>query len=338
MSSSLFSLIILLSFSSITLQSNPINSSSPSLDLLIRDYTFKSYNFHLQTGIVQTINFPSNLSGIKVDTARFRCGSLRRYGARVNEFHLGTGVIIQPCVERVMLISQNLGLNWSFKYYSNYDLKGYTLVSPVLGLFAYNAGTDFKSNLSNPFDLQIIARETPISINFTRLSHNFTKLLPPISPIMCASFEDNGKVTLKQLSNNICVTTRNGHYGLVVESPLEMEPPGTEPRKISLWKVVVGSTVGSALGVFLLCLLLVAMFVKVKKKAKMEEMERRAYEEEALQVSMVGHVRAPTANATRTLPTSIEHETRRSKHDDDDDTRNNEKRRKTRSIWKLVSG
>jgi len=31
-------------------------------------------------------------------------------------------------------------------------------------------------------------------------------------------------------------------------------------------------------------------------------MERRAYEEEALQVSMVGHVRAPTAPGTRTLP------------------------------------
>jgi hypothetical protein len=78
-------------------------------------------------------------------------------------------------------------------------------------------------------------------------------------------------------------------------------------KKISLWKVVVGSSVGTAIGVILLGLLLVAMFVKVKKKARMEEMERRAYEEEALQVSMVGHVRAPTATVTRTVPI-IEHE------------------------------
>ncbi|KAL0393452.1 UNVERIFIED_CONTAM: hypothetical protein Slati_4311400 [Sesamum latifolium] len=38
----------------------------------------------------------------------------------------------------------------------------------------------------------------------------------------------------------------------------------------------------------------------------MEELERRAYEEEALQVSMVGHVRAVTASGTRTSPI-IEH-------------------------------
>lgn len=56
-----------------------------------------------------------------------------------------------------------------------------------------------------------------------------------------------------------------------------------------------------------LCLLIVAMLVSVKKKANMEEMERRAYEEEVLQVNMVGQVRAPTASVTRTLPT-IEHD------------------------------
>ncbi|XP_065858910.1 uncharacterized protein [Euphorbia lathyris] len=324
MPSSLFSLIILLSFSPIfTLQSHPINSSSQShnLDLFIRDYTFKSYDFHLKTGIVQAINLPANFSGIKVNTARFRCGSLRRYGAQIKEFNLGIGVIIQPCVERVMLISQNLGVNLSSKYYSNYDLKGYKLVSPILGLLAYNAGTDKSFNLSNPFELQIIAGEKPISINFTNFTSNLIRA-------KCASFEDNGKVTLKDVSNNVCVTTRNGHYGLVVKSAEQVVTPATVTRKISLWKVVVGSTVGSVLGVFLLCLLLVAMFVKVKKKAKMEEMERRAYEEEALQVSMVGHVRAPTASVTRTLPTTIEHE--RSKHD----TRNinNDKRRKRRNF------
>ncbi|KAD4178508.1 hypothetical protein E3N88_27099 [Mikania micrantha] len=47
---------------------------------------------------------------------------------------------------------------------------------------------------------------------------------------------------------------------------------------------------GAAIGAFLLGLLLVAMFVKEKKKARLEELERRAYEEEALQVSMAGHV------------------------------------------------
>ncbi|CAN0907444.1 hypothetical protein LINGRAHAP2_LOCUS24808 [Linum grandiflorum] len=48
---------------------------------------------------------------------------------------------------------------------------------------------------------------------------------------------------------------------------------------------------------------MVAMFGKAKKKAMMVEMERKVYEEEALQVSMVGHVRAPLASTTRTVPT-----------------------------------
>lgn len=278
--------------------------SARLLDLLIRDYTFKSFDIHFRTGTVHTVHLPANFSGIKVDTVRFRCGSLRRYGAQVKEFHMGIGVTVQPCVERLMVIRQNLGNNWSSIYYANYDLSGYQLVSPVLGLLAYNVGSDV--NFSNPFELGIHAGEKPITIDFSNTTRNAN--ISGIRPL-CASFENDGKVTLKHpISTYVCVATRHGHYGLVITSPLPPPPPPPMQvkNKISLWKVVVGSTVGTALGVFLLGLLLVAMLVKVKKKARIEEMERRAYEEEALQVSMVGHVRAPTAAVTRTLPT-IEH-------------------------------
>ncbi|KAJ9173509.1 hypothetical protein P3X46_016632 [Hevea brasiliensis] len=295
-----FSLIILLSLASIRIEAQKIKSAR-LLDLVIRDYTFKSYDTHVRTGIIHTVHLPTNFSGIKVATARFRCGSLRRYGAQVKEFHLGIGVIVKPCVERVMVIRQNLGHNWSSIYYSNYDLSGYQLVSPILGLLAYNGGSDV--NFSNPFELGIHAGEKPITIDFTNTT-NQSGIRP-----LCASFENDGKVTLKNpASHHVCVVKRHGHYGLVIESPPPpVGAPGQPRKKISPWKVVVGSTVGTALGIFLLGLLLVAMFVKVKKKARMEEMERRAYEEEALQVSMVGHVRAPTASVTRTMPT-IEHE------------------------------
>ncbi|OAY59908.1 uncharacterized protein LOC110631412 [Manihot esculenta] len=301
-----FSLIILLSLASIRVEAQGIKSAR-LLDLVIRDYTFKSYGIHFKTGILHTVHLPANFSGIKVDTVRFRCGSLRRYGAQVKEFHLGIGVIVKPCVERVMVIRQNLGHNWSSIYYANYDLSGYQLVSPILGLLAYNGGSDV--NFSNPFELGIHAGEKPITIDFTKTTNTANK--SGIRPI-CASFENDGKVTLKTpVSHHVCVVTRHGHYGLVIESPPTGPPAagatGQGRKTISLWKVVVGSTVGSALGIFLLGLLLVAMFVKVKKKARMEEMERRAYEEEALQVSMVGHVRAPTATVTRTMP-AIEHE------------------------------
>ncbi|OMO89678.1 hypothetical protein CCACVL1_07708 [Corchorus capsularis] len=297
----LFLTLIILSWASLIskkVEAEGIRSAR-LLDLLIRDYTVKSYDRHLKTGILHTVNLPANFSGIKVDAAKFRCGSLHRYGAQVKEFHLGSGVTVQPCAERVMVVRQNLGYNWSSIYYANYDLSGYQLVSPVLGLLAYNAGSDV--SFGSPFQLGILAREKPIKIDFSNItkSFNMTGFRP-----LCASFEGDGKVTLKnQASPNVCVATKHGHFGLVVESP----PSMPMRKKISRWKVAVGSSIGAALGAFLLGLLLVAMLVKVKKKARMEELERRAYEEEALQVSMVGHIRAPTASVTRTPP-SIEHE------------------------------
>ena len=273
--------------------------SARLLDLLIRDYTFKSLDKDFKTGILHSVKLPANLSDIRVDTVRFRCGSLRKYGARIKEIHLNSGVIVHPCVERVMLIRQNLGYNCSSIYYSNYDLSGYQLISPVVGLLAYNADKD--SNSSNPFELRILAGEKPISIDFS----NITKLntAEGITPL-CASFEGDGRMTLANPSSpHVCVAKRHGHFGLVMESPPEQQ----YRKRISKWKDAVGITIGAALGAFLLGLLLVAMLVRVKKRTRMEEMERRAYLEEALQVSMVGHVRAPMAVGTRTAPI-LEHE------------------------------
>ncbi|XP_039058964.1 uncharacterized protein LOC120202621 [Hibiscus syriacus] len=183
-------------------------ASSRLLDLLIRDYTVKSFNRHSKTGTLYTVHLPANLSGIEVDTVRFRCESFRRYGAKVKEFHLGISVIVHPCAERVIVVRQNLGLNWSSIYYANYDLSGYQLVSPVLGLLAYNAGSD--ASLGSPFQLGVLARENPIKIDFgyNKMASNVTG--SSTSPL-CASFEGDGKVALKnQVSTNVCVVTWDG--------------------------------------------------------------------------------------------------------------------------------
>lgn len=305
---SVFPLILMIfSMVSITFYGSDAESikSAHVLDLIIRDFTFKSLDKNFRTGMPQSVKLPANLSGIKVDTVRFRCGSLRRYGAHLKEFHLGIGVTVHPCIERVMLIRQNMGYNWSSIYYGNYDLSGYELVSPIVGLLAYNADED--ANSSNPFQLGIVAGEKPVTIDFTNTTNINKEGIKPL----CVSFEGDGRMTLAKSnpssssSQLVCVAKRNGHFGLVIESP-----PADEFRKpISQWKVAVGSTIGAALGAFLLGLLLVAMLVRVKKRSRMVEMVRRAYEEEALQVSMVGHVRAPTAPGTRTTPT-LEHEYR----------------------------
>ncbi|KAG9135973.1 hypothetical protein Leryth_023739 [Lithospermum erythrorhizon] len=276
--------------------------SARLLDLVLRDYTFESYNNNnFRTGKLHNIQLPKNLTGIEVDTVRFRCGSLTRYGAKIKEFRLGIGIKAHPCVERVLIVRQNLGSNWSTIYYQNFELTGYQLISPVLGLLAYNAGDNI--NFSTPFEITIEAGNDPIKIDFSNFTKdNNTTTSSGIIPL-CASFEHDGKVTLSnQASSNVCVSRKHGHFGLVVESPLL-----PLRRNASRWKIAVGSSIGVALGAFLIGLLLIALFVKVKKKARREELVRRAYEEEALQVSMVGHVRALTAPGTRTSPT-IEHE------------------------------
>ncbi|GAU16398.1 hypothetical protein TSUD_117470 [Trifolium subterraneum] len=227
-----------------------IIKSDHVLDLLIRDYTFKSLDKNFKTGIPQSVKLPSNFSGIKVDTVRFRCGT-------------------------------------------------------------YNADEDLNSS-SNPFQLGIEAGEKLITIDFNNAS-NFNKKEEngiKVKPL-CASFEGNGIMTLaktKPLATLVCVAKRHGHFGLVVESLEKQDDEYRKPIRLSQWKVAVGSTIGAALGAFLLGLLLIAMLVRVKKRTRMVEMERRAYEEEALQVSMVGHVRAPTAPGTRTTPTLEQHD------------------------------
>ncbi|KAI3727561.1 hypothetical protein L6452_16177 [Arctium lappa] len=273
--------------------------STRLLDLVIRDYTFKSYNKHFKTGTQYNINLPSNLTGITVYTARYRCGSLKRYGATIQEFHLKIGVDVHPCIERILIVTQTLENNWSNIYYDNYDqLLGYQLVSPVLGLQAYNSGDDISFN--SQFEVKIRSPEkSGIRIDFTNHTSSFQNSTLDGRIKMCATFGGDGKVTLeKEVAPNICGAMSQGHFGLVVQSPLL-----PVRKRMRRWTVAFGCSVGAAIAVFLVVLLLIAMFVKEKKKARLEEMERRAYEEEALQVSMVGHViRVHSASATRTTP------------------------------------
>ncbi|KAM7260307.1 hypothetical protein ACFE04_016048 [Oxalis oulophora] len=279
--------------------------SSRLLDLYIRDYTFKSFNNHIKTGKLHTVHLPDNFTTIKVNTARFRCGSLHRYGAKLNQFHLDIGVTIQPCVERVMLVTQNLGTNWSSIYYANYDLSGYQLISPVLGLLAYNADVTDEEKSRNPFELGIEIGSRPITVDFTATTSvpaNLSEIRP-----LCAIFENDGKVVLmNEVGPYTCEVKKQGHFGLVIET-LPPAPVIEKRKRNGWWKMVVGVSVGSGLGLILIGLLIVAVFLKVRKKARMDEVERTSYEEEALQVTMVGHVRAPIATGTRTLP-NIEHE------------------------------
>ncbi|GAB2228454.1 hypothetical protein Droror1_Dr00010293 [Drosera rotundifolia] len=316
----LFSLILFLLF----LPSPPLSPSTAApqhptqpprlLDIFIRDYTIKHSPNTSKTGVPYPVPLPSDLSDIAVTITRFRCGSLSRYGALINQFRVPIGVTIHPCVERLVVITENLGQSYSSLYYHTFNFNGYVLITPILGLLAYNAGDD-TDHKSNPFELKIMSgAENPIKINFTGIvkvnSTNWKKSQQPY----CATFENdgsNGNVGRVELvgmvGEYVCGMRKGGHYGLVVE--VEVSAVQVEMKREKGWKVAVGSVIGAVLGAGLLGLLVVAMVARVKKREKMEDMLRKAYEEEALQVSMVGHVRAPTAARARTWPT-LEHHPR----------------------------
>ncbi|XP_047983369.1 uncharacterized protein LOC125224066 [Salvia hispanica] len=293
---SLFLILLSLSLSFSMSLSLDIKSST-TLDSIIRDYTLQSYTKNsFKTGKLYTINLPANLSGsVHADAIRLRCGSLQRYGASIKEFHLNKSINIHPCLERVILIRQRIESNFSSLYYDDNALSGYELISPILTLAAYS----LHGSNATTIDLG------PITIDFSSVENKSKSNI-----LLCASFGVDKKdvVLTKQVGDNVCGAAREGRFGVVREQAL-MPLKG----KVSKAKIVVVSSIAAALGAFLLSLLVVAMVVNAKKKARMDEMERRAYEEEALQVSMVGHVRAVTASGTRTAPT-IEHYDYRVRH------------------------
>ncbi|XP_051129874.1 uncharacterized protein LOC127250567 [Andrographis paniculata] len=304
MDKSLFSLTILFLTSLTHSQSRkPDVEFARTLDLFVADYTFSSYNnTSFKTGELQRIDLPGNLSTVHVDAMRLRCRNLKRSGVRIKEFYLNSGVTVSPCKKRAILVRQDLGAKWSPMYFDSYRFSGYQLVSRVLGIFAYDAIDE--KNRTVPSRLDIRAGIRPIKIDFRDaiLLNSSSGIIP-----LCVLFQEDGRVSFSNQSGpNTCTATSHGHFGLAAaaEAPFR--------GKARNWQIVTASTVGGALGASLLSLLVIAMFVKAKKKARIDELERRAYEEEALQVSMVGHVRAVVASATRTKPRmEIDHDCRK---------------------------
>ncbi|KAM7263729.1 hypothetical protein ACFE04_001412 [Oxalis oulophora] len=273
-----------------------------ALDALLQDYAYRAF-VRPKTGVAYDGIVPSNLTGIKISVMRFRSGSLRKYGVSMyKEFVIPTGVGVQPYVERLVLVYQNLA-NWSMAYY---PLPGYTYLAPVISLLAYDA---FNLSATNLPKLDLKAAGNPISIHFSNV-----KSAPDGSEAKCVSFNRDGSVNFSEVgSENVCSTFDDGHFGLVAESispapapapsPVSPSPTHHKGKKTSnkVW-IIVGSVVGGLLLLGLLAFL-VLWARKYKQRKKMHQMERAAEVGEALQMTSVGESRAPAARVTRTQPT-----------------------------------
>lgn len=273
-------------------------TATRALDSVLQDYAYRAL-VNPRTGDVYDGNVPSNLTGIKVSALRLRSGSLRARGVIYKEFEIPVGFIARPYVERLVLVYQNLG-NWSVKYY---PLNGYTYLTPVFGLLAYDASNLSAKNLS---ELNIMVSGKPISIRFSDI-----KSIPGGFAAKCVSFDLQGSVSFSNVSSeNRCTTFQQGHFAIVVESvslpplPVTPLPPSNGKGKKSsktIW-IIVGTVVG---GLALLVLLgfLVAWLHKYKRQKKMQHMEMASEVGEVLKMTKVGSTKAPAASVTRTQPT-----------------------------------
>ncbi|KAB1201027.1 hypothetical protein CJ030_MR0G005177 [Morella rubra] len=278
--------------------------SARSLDALLQHYAFRTFAVRPKTGIPIDTRLPSNLAGLQVSALRVRSGSLRTRGVHsYKEFQIPTGIVEQPYVKRVVLLYHNLG-NLSSYFY---PLPGFSYLAPVLGLLAYNASDLSASDLPELFIRA--SYQNPILIKFPNLSSSPDGLSP-----RCVHFDLHGSVQFdKMLSGNVCPTTQQGHFSVVVESTAPSPAPHTEPsaRGVGVgggrekshnkeW-IVLGSVVGGVALAAALALL-VASLRRLRHKKKVQQMEWESSRGVTLRSTSIGDTKTPSAMGTRTRP------------------------------------
>ncbi|KAJ8480418.1 hypothetical protein OPV22_024145 [Ensete ventricosum] len=279
-------------------------STARSLDVLLQDYAYRAF-VRPRTGVPYDGIAPSNLTGIKIAALRLRSGSLKQKGVeKYKEFGIPDGVVVvRPYVERLVLVYHNLG-NWSSFHY---PLPGYAYLTPVLGLLAYDAANLSATDLP---ELDIVASESPISINFT-----YVIPAPRGAIARCVQFGIDGSLDFGDLvSSNICSTHRQGHFVIVVNSseiapspaptlapgPCPSRVVGSKSKKSKVWKIVGGVVGGVVVLIFLA--LLVYLMHRRKHNKKVARMEQHADEGVSVHTTRVGNTHVPVALGTRTQP------------------------------------
>ncbi|XP_071687973.1 uncharacterized protein [Rutidosis leptorrhynchoides] len=109
------------------------------------------------------------------------------------------------------------------------------------------------------------------------------------------------------VSGNVCLTTEQGHFSVVVESsaPPVCQCPLHHLKVVTLVERTIILMCGEFLGqyvVVLHCWLLIVWAWRYRRRKRMSELERAADAGEALRMTIVGSMTTPFAMATRTMP------------------------------------
>ncbi|BAF15562.1 Os04g0580500 [Oryza sativa Japonica Group] len=117
---------------------------------------------HRRTGVTYPVSLPGSLSGVAADVARFRAGSLRRYGVRrFGEFAVPPGLAVRGQASHLLAVRANLG-NLSSVFDEYAASGGYRIASPVLGLTFYGL-----ARRGGTARLEVLVTAAAIRVNFS---------------------------------------------------------------------------------------------------------------------------------------------------------------------------
>ncbi|KAM3378587.1 uncharacterized protein LOC107879746 [Capsicum annuum] len=284
----LMSWLLLLLLSLNVVRGSSDTSDRETLDSYIHEYAIKNIS-KLRTGKLYDIHLPANFSGMEVSIVRVRSASFWRRGANFSFFRIPRRVLPWPFVRRFDIIYEKFG-NLSSKYY---DVSGYTFVTPVIGLLAYDASR----GRENYGMVELNTMGNQILVNFPRISIPQDNNKKNVT-MKCVRFVTNGTIEFSNVTkNNTCITQGQGHFAIVVPSL----KPDDDEKKDGKWKWwVIGFGVG-IVGLILLIVMatLICKCVGIKKRGNMEKQSEKS---EALDTVWVGNSRMPSASGIRTQP------------------------------------
>lgn len=256
--------------------------TNESLDAFLQDLTLKALlHRRPHTNALYKADLPENLEGIKMAVVRIRSKTLWSRGANFSNIHIPRGTLPVPYVRRISLVYLDFG-NWSSHFYK---VKGYSLVSPVVGFMAFDA-SNISSNTVTKLDLNIMLK--PIEIQFPSLT------LPEESNgrERCARFGANRTIQITEMSTrNSCYCRNQGFLSIVVPSE----------RKKRVWDLWLEGFVLGFVGLVVVWFVGMVL-IKVLMAKKIHEMEREAEESVGLEIIWIGTSKMPSAAVTRTHP------------------------------------
>lgn len=279
------------------------NMSDPdSLDSLIYDYSLKRIE-NGRSGIYYNISLPGNFSGIEISIVRLRSSTLWLRGANFSFFNVPPRTLPRPFARRIALVYSNLGNLSSFYY----NVPNYTLITPVLGLMAYDTTNISRKHHNNNGSIGLFPMKDPILVHFPWiefLSRNDTMKKK------CVRFGNEGEIEFSNVvaeTTNSCVAGNEGHFSIVIpyEEPQPRIEPSSKPKEKSkkqrLWKWwEIGFGIG-ILGLILLVCFGIFLY-KVIRKKRIAKMEKESERNEALDSIWIGSSRMPSASGIRTQP------------------------------------